>query len=203
MDSPASRDSVQLRSTSSRKINGHRWLLWRTRGTTSVLAQLMMNSSMLSEDSLAVPSRRSMILLKSMTWRKIHGWSWLSAWRILSGPAVHWQSHPLKSYWLAERTRTETEKSTSSTQTARLGSLSTQWTNYVSHTSLSSSRTKYMWLEAITIWAVKSMTFERTSGASYRPTIRFLATRSTHSPLQLQSLTPRQLVWEDSESKIL
>ena len=121
--------------------------------------------------------------------------------RIHSGPAVPWQCPPLKSFSSAERIRTVTEKFTSSTPTARLGSPSTQWISCVSPTSRSSSRIRFMWLVVTTIWAVKSMISERTSGVSYPLTIHSSATHSTRSRPQLRLLTRHLVELRESERK--
>ena len=127
------------------KTNGLRWPSWKTSDIIWAHALSMMSSSTLSEASLEAQSRRSMIRLKCMMLTKTLGLSLRCVWRTHSGPAQPLPYHPQRSFWLEERTRTETAKCIFSMCRARLGARFTRWISFAYHISPSSSRIKYMW----------------------------------------------------------
>ena len=93
--------------------------------------------------------------------------------RTLCGLAVPYPFPQLKSFWLVVKIRTEMEKSICLMSIARRGNPFIRWTNYVSRTKVSSSKTKSAWLVVTTIWVAKCTTSKKTNGVSYRATTPF------------------------------
>lgn len=140
-----SKDWTLWRGTQWRRTSGHLWHLWRISDTTYRHALWMMSSYTPSEAFSEVLNRRSMTALRSTKLKRIFGQFSLSGWRTLFGLAVLSQFHPMKSYWLEARIRTEMVRSISSTSKQRLGSSSIIWINsesLINHSTSSKLNTR-------------------------------------------------------------
>ena len=128
-DSQENKDFVLLKSITSERTSGHKWLLWKTRDTIWVPALSVTNSFILSEASLDQQNKKLMIALRCMKSRRTNGKYWPQEWRTHFGHAVLLPFQILKSFSSVERIQTETEKSICLMWTQRTGNLSTIWIN--------------------------------------------------------------------------
>ena len=165
--SQESKDFAQSKSIASEKTSGLKLHQWRTRDITWVHALLAMTVFMHLEDSSEAQNKRSMTALNSMKSIRTCGKSSLWEWRILYGHAVLWLFPPLKFFWLEVRTPTEMAKSIFSTSILKIGSRFTTWINWECLTSLSSFKTKSLWLVVTMICRARFMTLKKTSGVLF------------------------------------